>query len=198
MRSDVWMRIWAVAASTGVLWSVGCARSVREASVADTLGGVDMMAELDFWDQLAAQDAVTNHDALHALLLTFEFLSEEGAVHEGERVGAALQGGADFEAKAGFARSRGWIPAGGTLVADETTQAGWIARAICLEAGIEGGLNMRLFGPVPRYALRELTYERLMGSKSENQALSGLELIATLGRVQDRRTGLVSAPRQDF
>lgn len=181
-----------------VACSAGCARTLRESSVADTLGGVDVMTELDFWDELAAEDAVTNHDALHALLLTFGLFAEEGAVDEGEGEGAVLHGGADFEAKVGLAQLRGWIPAGRDFIAEETAQAGWIARAICLEAGIEGGLNMRLFGPIPRYALRELTYERLMGTKSENQTLSGLELIATVGRVQDRRTGLVSAPRQDF
>lgn len=103
-----------------------------------------------------------------------------------------------FDAKVALARERGWIAEDAAMIANETARVGWVARAVCLEAGIDGGLSMRLFGPIPRYALRELTYERLLGTKSENQALSGLELIATIGRVQDRRTGLVSAPRQDF
>jgi len=196
MRSDDWMKAWCAAA---MLLTVGCTRTVREASVADTLSAADATTELDFWDELSMQDAVTNHDALHALMLTFGFLTEDGADDEGVEGGDLDDAGpAGFDAKVAFAQQRGWIGADEALIANETAQVGWIARAICLEAGVEGGLSMHLFGPIPRYALRELTYERIMPTKSENQALSGLELIATVSRVQDRRTGLVSAPRQEF
>lgn len=177
----------------------GCARTMLEASIADTHGGADVTSELDFWDALAMQDAVSNRDALHALLLTFDLLSESDADHEEmEEADANAEPPAGFDAELTTARQRGWIGATDALIANETAQVGWMARAICIEAGIEGGVNMRLFGPIPRYALRELTYEGLMGSKSENQALSGLELMATIGRIGDRRTGLASAPRQDF
>ncbi len=177
----------------------GCTRTMLEASIADTYGGADVTSELDFWDELAMQDAVSNRDALHALLLTFEVLPESDADHEEmEEADADAEPSAGFDAELAIARQRGWIGANEALIANETAQIGWMARAMCIEAGIEGGVNMHLFGPIPRYALRELNYEGLMGSKSENQALSGLELMATIGRIQDRRTGLVSAPRQDF
>ncbi len=199
MRSEAWLKAIAAAALAAALLAAGCGRTVREASVADTHSALDPTNELDFWDELAMHDAVTNHDALHALMLAFNLLSETPAEGEDEG-GAEVAAPAPlaFDAKVALARERGWIEADGVLVANETARVGWVARAICLEAGIDGGLSMRLFGPIPRYALRELTYERLMATKSENQALSGLELIATIGRVQDRRTGLVSAPRQDF
>lgn len=199
MRSESWTHLRTTGLALGLLLSCGCTRTVLDASVADTLGGSDVTSELDFWDALAEQSAVTNRDALHALLLTFEALPTTNANHEekGEGDAGETQPGA-FDAELATARQRGWIGESDALVANQTAPVGWIARAICIEAGIEGGLNMHLFGPTPRYALRELKYERLMNTKSENQALSGLELIATIGRVQDRRTGLVSAPRQDF
>lgn len=199
MRSEAWLKAFGVAALAAALLLPACGRTVREASVADTRSALDVTSELDFWDDLAMQDAVTNHDALHALILAFDLLSEAAADHENEGgAEAAAPAPLAFDTKVALARERGWIAEDAVLTANETARVGWVARAVCLEAGIDGGLSMRLFGPIPRYALRELTYERLMGTKSENQALSGLELIATIGRVQDRRTGLVSAPRQDF
>lgn len=191
------------ALSAGALASAlllgGCARTLLDASVADTHGGTDATAELDFWDGLATQNAISNRDALHALLLTFDLLPEAAAEsedNEGDAAGAVSAAG--FEAELQMARQRGWFTEDEQPMANETAQAGWIARAICVEADIKGGVNMRLFGPIPRYALRELEWEGLMDRKSENQALSGIELMATIGRVQDRRTGLVSVPRQDF
>lgn len=198
MRSDLAKALSAAALACTLLIG-GCTRTLLEASVADAHSGTDATAELDFWDGLAMQHAASNRDALHALLLTFHLLPDAAAEsedEEGEAGDAASPAG--FEAELQIARQRGWFAEDEEPMPNETGQAGWIARAICIEAGIEGGVNMRLFGPIPRYALRELEWEGLMDRKSENQALSGIELMATIGRVQDRRTGLVSVPRQDF
>lgn len=187
-----------LAALCAALATSGCARTQLDASIADSFGGADMTSELDFWDQLALQNAVSNRDALHALLLTFELLPESGADDEEKREDGETAPTGDFETELDIAHRRGWIGPETSLVPNETAQVGWIARAMCMEAGIEGGVNMRLFGPIPRYALRELHHQRLLSSKSENQAISGLELLAAIGRIEDRRTGLVSMPRQDF
>lgn len=198
MRSEMVKALSAGALALALL-PTGCTRTLLESSVADAHGGVDATSELDFWDELAMCSAVSNRDALHAMLLTFDLLSDTAAESEDQEGEAAQPDSpAGFEAELQIARQRGWFANDDEPMANETAQAGWIARAICLEAGIEGGVNMRLFGPIPRYALRELEWEGLMDTKSQNQALSGLELMATIGRVQDRRTGLVSVPRQDF
>jgi hypothetical protein len=41
-----------------------------------------------------------------------------------------------------------------------------------------------VFGPVPRYAVRELAYRGYLPESSEAQAISGLRLIALLSKVE--------------
>ena len=43
---------------------------------------------------------------------------------------------------------------------------------------------MRLVGATPRYATRELVYLEIMEYGTEQQALSGIEFVATISRAQ--------------
>jgi hypothetical protein len=53
----------------------------------------------------------------------------------------------------------------------------------------KGGLLYRLF-PGPRYATRELTYERLLGPKAgPSDALPGAEVVRLVGEVAERKGG---------
>lgn len=162
-----------------LLLLTACARTTLKSSVAETHTGTDATSELDFWDGLAKCPAVSNTDALHALLLS---TAQSGATHE-ERVKAA--------------RAREWI---GTeaLPANETARVGWVARAICLECKIKGGVNMRLFHSPPRYAVRELNYRGWLPNMSEQQTISGLQLIALLGKAEDYRKDITDRPREDL
>lgn len=149
-----------------------------KASVADQHGGRDDLAEMDFWDGLAVTRAVTNHDALHALLVNFELKSAEG-----------------FAARLAVAKDRGWVRK--DLTANETARVGWIAKAVCLEGGIRGGLTMRLLGARERYAVKELNHRGWLPDMSPNQAISGLELITLLSELEDSRTELADLPREE-
>jgi len=60
---------------------------------------------------------------------------------------------------------------------------------------IKGGLTMRVLGPTPRYAVRELQGQGLLPPSSPQQFLSGAELLGIIGRAEDyqRTHGAVAA-----
>ena len=157
-----------------------CARTVLDGSVVDEHGGADEFAEMDFWDALASAPAVSNNDALHALLLAFG----KAPPNYGARVAAG--------------RKRRWIATNEDLPRNETARVGWIARAICIETGIQGGATMRVVGPRERYAVKELNYMGWLPDMSKEQALSGAQLIALLGHAEDHETGGPDEPREDM
>jgi hypothetical protein len=158
-----------------------CARATLQGSVADDHGGAGATAEMDFWDGLASVPQVSNHDALHALLLSFGGGAEEG-----------------YEAQVAAARKRGWVAADEELPRNETARVGWIAKAVCIEAGIEGGLTMRVLGPKERYAVMELNYLGWLPDLSTRQSVSGGQLVALLCRAEDHRTGASDMPKEDL
>ena len=75
---------------------VACARTTFKDSVADQYGAADETSEMDFWDGLVAKPAVTNNDALHALVVSF-----------GE--GDAAEGTSNWNSRVDVARQRGWL-----------------------------------------------------------------------------------------
>jgi len=155
----------------------GCARTTLSSSVVDSAPG-----EMDFWDEIAKQRAVSNHDALYALLVTFE----------------AHPDGADFGARVAAARARGWLGGGAEPVPEETARTGWIAKVVCIETGIEGGATMRLTGPTERYAVHELNYRKWLADMTPQQSMSGLQLIALLGAAEDHVTGAPETNPEDL
>jgi hypothetical protein len=158
-----------------------CGRTTLHSSVADRHGGADPMQEMDFWDGLALQPAVSNRDALHALLLSF----------------GGSGGAKGYDAEAARAKERGWIDE--QPPANETARVGWIAAVVCREAGIEGGATMRVFGANGRYAVRELNHMGWLGDMTPSQSLSGSQLIAVLSRAEERRKGTGGlGPKEDM
>ncbi len=149
-----------------------CARTTLKGSVVDQHTSREETTELDFWDGLAEQRAVSNSDALHALILSF-----------------TQDDSPDHAARVLLATKRGWIRSGTEIPARETARVGWVARAVCLETGIEGGLTMRLIGPRQRYAVKELNHMRWLPEMSQNQAVSGLQLISVLSEAEDHLAG---------
>ncbi|MEM8882612.1 MAG: hypothetical protein AAGD14_00915 [Planctomycetota bacterium] len=160
-----------------MLLLAACARTqLAETEVAGA--GKD---ELDFWDAVATVRAVSNHDALYALLLTYE-----------------IDPGADYAARVAMAKKRGWIREKDTLPEKETARTGWIAKAVCIESGIKGGVTMRVFGARERYAVNELNYRRWLPDLTPQQAMTGLQLIALLGEAEDDNTGAPTTNPEDL
>jgi hypothetical protein len=155
----------AVLALLASLVAAGCTRTVLEDSAIDRFAGPE--SELDFWDDVSTRSVVTNHDAIHGLLLV---AGETPLV--------------DYEARLAEARRRGWVD--GTRRPDENESAtvGMIAVAVCDLMGTEGGLTMRVFGPSPRACTREIVFLELIPPRTDNQSLSGLEFIDLVSRVE--------------
>ncbi len=146
-----------------------CGRTTLKESVVAKHGGSDEFAEMDFWDALAKQRMVCNSDALHALVLSFEAQPSKDAI--------------------ATADSRGWISATEQLAPLESARVGWIAKAVCIETGIKGGVTMRVFGPRERYSVNELNYRGWLPNMTPQQTISGMQLMALLGRAEDFRAG---------
>jgi hypothetical protein len=144
----------------------GCERSRVEDSAVERFPRSTQ--ELDFIDALMNQVVVTNGDALHGLI--------------------SFADGADlattYEGRVEVAKRKGWIPAGWDRPAEESAQVGWIAVAGCRILDIKGGLTMRLSGPTPRYATKELVFMDIIPLRTENQSLSGKEFVDLLNRLE--------------
>jgi len=156
-----------------VVLVAACSRTTlkQSHSVADPARS-DEIAQMDFWDAVAKERAVCNRDALRSLLLNFEI--DPG----------------DTDAKSlAAARDRGWISEKEELAPLETARVGWIAKAICIETGIKGGVTMRVFGPRERYAVHELNFRRWLANMTPNQSISGIQLMALLGAAEDHAAG---------
>lgn len=144
----------------------GCKPYVMSSSAVDTYGKADQ--EIDFLAAVEKMPAVTNNDALHAFLLLQDgddtFGDYAGRVREGAR--------------------RGWLSSGEPRLANEAARVGWMATAGCVVMQVKGGLTMRVVGPLPRYATKELVYMEILPLRTENQVLTGAEFVDYLNRLQ--------------
>jgi hypothetical protein len=116
---------------------------------------------------------VTNHDALHGLLL----LADREDPFD------------TYEARVSTAKERGWLTKDWDRPANESARIGDIAQAVCVIADVEGGLTMRLLGPSPRYATRELVYLEVIPDRTEAQSVRGLEFLELMLLANDRIRG---------
>ena len=154
---------------------VGCQSVQVEDSLTEAHGGNDARARMAFWHNLHDRPVVTNDEALHALLLFFE--GEDPADNYAARVEAAKQ--------------RGWVPQDFDAKANAGVRRGTLAVAIVEALEIKGGVWLRLLGPTPRYATRELEYMNLMPPSSPQQIMGGAAFLGLISRVEDyqRRNG---------
>lgn len=170
MRSERTAR-FLVAASLVAALAAGCERARVEDSAIDRFPRASQ--ELDFLDALLGQVVVTNDDALHGLI-TFADGTDLASTYEG---------------RVQIAKGKRWLPADWAKPADESAQVGWIAVAACRILDIKGGLTMRLTGPTPRYATKELVFMDILPLRTENQSLSGKEYVDFLNRLNRFQRG---------
>lgn len=143
----------------------GCQRTIVEHSATDDFP--DAQSELDYFDALEEQAVITNNDMLHSFFL----------VADGED---------DFRAyqwRLKEAKRRGWLPEGFDESGTESAQVGWVASIACRVTDFDGGISYLLFGPIPRYATRELANAQILVGKRELQSLSGREFVDFLTRL---------------
>lgn len=148
----------------------GCARTVVENPLNTNYAADDVDGDLDYWHALPGRSAVCNDEGLHGLFLladgTDKYTSYEARVQE--------------------AKARGYLSDDWAEAQNLSMRRGDIARAVCVICKIKGGVVMQVFGPVPRYATRELVFMRMMSDPStEAQAITGLEFIGVISKAQD-------------
>ena len=164
-----------------LLWIVflfcACGCQTPSTRVPDSLtakfGGSDPDAQMDFWHQLTESPLTSNDDAFHGLLLYMD--GADDATSYDERVDNL--------------RSRKMLPKGFAEPGDVAVSRGTLAVAIMRMTGVKGGLTTRLFGPSPRYAVRELMFAGLYPPSSPNQTFSGSEFVGIVGRIEDYQRG---------
>jgi hypothetical protein len=141
----------------------------------------DAASDMEFWHALPGRPAVANDEALHGLIM----------------LDAGEDRMADYPARVEWARQRRWVGVEWSEPPDQAVQRGVVAVAVCRILAIEGGVMMRVLGPTPRYALRELVDLDIMADSSPQQTISGREFLGVITRAQDyrdRRRAAVAGP----
>lgn len=166
MRSDARAAVAALAACIVLLApGAGCERTkVAEPAIARFPRSED---ELQFLDVLEKQVVVTNDDAMHAFIIFTD--------------GKDLS--TDYAGRVAVAKRKEWVGSDWSRPANESAEIGWMAVAGCRSIGVKGGLTMRVFGPTPRYATKELVFMEILPLRTENQSLTGQEFVDFLNRL---------------
>jgi hypothetical protein len=156
----------AVLLLVGVL---GCQTARVNRPLTGEVGGNDANEQLEFWHRLADRPVTSNDEAFHGLLM---FLDGDDPAE-------------DYAGRVNALKSRGMLPAGFDEPAGRAVERGTLAVAILKALDIRGGLALRLLGPTPRYAVRELVFMELYPPSSPNQTFSGAEFLGIIGKVED-------------
>ena len=151
----------------------GCQTAHVSRPLTSDLGSNDPGEQLEFWDKLAEQSVTSNDDAFHGLLM---FLDGDDPA-------------SDYAGRVRELKHRRMLPQGFDQPAERAVDRGTLAVALLKALKIQGGLALRVFGPSPRYAVRELMFLNVYPPSTPNQSFSGNEFVGIIGRVEDYQRG---------
>ena len=146
-----------------------CQKAQIAEPLTESTAGNDVDSQMNFWHTLATRSMCSNDEAFHALLLYAD--GEDPAE--------------DYAGRVAVLKERGWLHEGFDGQANEAVSRGTLAVVLASRLEIDGGVMMRLLGPTPRYATRELSYMGIFPPSSPNQTFSGNEILGIIGRVED-------------
>jgi hypothetical protein len=152
-----------------VALSQGCQTASVRSSVDSKFSGNDTNAQLAFWHELADRHVTSNDDAFHGILLYTDN-------HDDSK---------NYDQRVATLKSRGLLQASFSEPANEAVTRGTLAFAIVKIVGIKGGWVMHVFGPTPRYAVKELVYDGIFPPSSPQQTFSGTEFVGIIGKIDD-------------
>ncbi len=144
----------------------GCQGTLVKETVDTEYDSANAVAAVDFWHRVAERPICTNNEALHGLLL----------FDEGKDICN------DYNERLLLLKSKGYLSDSFNAPANQAVQRGTVAKVLCHILDIQGGLSMRLIGPHPRYATRELVYLEVFPPCSPNQSMSGIEFVDAISR----------------
>jgi hypothetical protein len=169
MPSETIARSAAFALAAALLGAAGCTqRTMSDSSLVDN--PAVLADQTEFVDGLRDRYSVTNHDAIHGLIL----------LADGEDTLTS------YEDRVATAKERGWLMPNWNRPANESARIGDVAQGVCVITDIRGGLTMGMIGPHPRYATRELIYLEMMPERGDKQSIRGLEYLELMLRASDR------------
>ncbi|MCE9618813.1 MAG: hypothetical protein K8R92_02765 [Planctomycetes bacterium] len=143
-----------------------CQPYLLKSSAVDQFPGSQQ--EIEFLDVLEDMPAVTNNDALHSFLIL-----QDGT-----------DASKDYQDRVAEGIRRKWLSESFKGQANQAANVGWLAGAGCRIMKVRGGLTMMIFGPIDRYAVKELIYMEILPLRTDNQSLSGLEFIDYVNRLE--------------
>ncbi|MGD0389407.1 MAG: hypothetical protein ABSC42_10685 [Tepidisphaeraceae bacterium] len=165
---------WAFCALTVVC--AGCQTAHVNSSLTAKFSGNDADAQLNFWHELANRHLTSNDEALHGLLLYADGRDDANT----------------YDKRVATLKSRGLLAASFSEPANDAIRRGDLAVAIVNLLGIKGGWVMHIFGPTPRYAVRELVYAGIFPPSSPQQTFSGAEFVGVIGKLDDYQQPVVA------
>ncbi len=153
-----------------ILFSLsGCARTVVENPQNTNYSPDDLNARLDFWHNLDSRSAITNDEAMHAILILADDTDPTSTYQE--RI-AELQ-------------RRGWLREDFDEPPDIAVQRGTLSTMIANAIDAPQGVMSMLLDRIPRYALRDLIAVGIMPSGSPLQTIDGREFLGVIAKAQD-------------
>jgi hypothetical protein len=152
-----------------LLLLTGCQAAHVPESVVAKFPGDDTAAQLDFWHGLAEEKLTSNDDAFHGLILYLDNTDPS----------------ANYDQRVATLRSRGLLPAHFSEPGDLAVERGTLAFAIVRTLHLRGGWVMHVFGPSPRYAVKELVDQEIFPPSSPQQTFSGSEFVGVIGKLED-------------
>src|SRR5579862_5116238 len=138
---------------TSSLALIGCQSAQVAQPLTVKLSGNDADSQLEFWHELAERRVTSNDEAFHGLLLYLD--NKDSSATYADRVLAL--------------KSRHLLLNSFSAPAGQAVTRGNLAYAILHVLQIKGGLILHVFGPTPRYALRELEFEGIYPPSSDYQ-----------------------------
>jgi hypothetical protein len=149
--------------------TAGCQRSQVDDPLTTNYAADNAQADMQFWHGLTERSAVSNDEALHALII---FDNAQGDPHD------------SYRQRVKALKNRGLLSASFDRPANETVTCGTVARVLVGLLDIKGGVTMQLVGNQPRYAVRELVHEQIMPQSSPQQGLTGVQFVGILDRAR--------------
>ena len=132
-------------------------------------------------DCVATSDINRNDAELAFLLSNKDFCSNNDALSMIILMTDGRDNSADFAERVKTLADKDIVCTSWNLQADQAVTKGTLAYMVCKSLGVKGGLMMQLI-PSRRYAYKEAVHRELMDRGSENEPLTGPEVVGILGR----------------
>ncbi len=163
------IRISLLLACVMPLAMTGCQSAQVTENLTEQYAGNNLDSQMNFWHSLNDKKLISNDEAFHGALLFY--CGEDHSKNYDERVWRL--------------KEDGFLPDSFSGADNEAITRGQLAALLAKMVELDGGVMMRIFGPTPRYALKEMVALRIFPTSSSQQVLNGAQYLEIMGRVED-------------